>query len=107
MSTSELLTNNIPCDASYSRQSATTIDAREHRPDDRCLATTPTYWTETDLYGVDEGCEGSAGSTGLIRALVVDAMQPIELLWMLMLLDWSATPKEVQVSSPDHFVKSL
>ena len=56
---------------------------------------------------MDEGCEGSAGSTGLIRALVADAMQPIELLLMLMLMEWSATPKEVQVSSPDHFVKSL
>jgi len=56
---------------------------------------------------VDEGCEGSAGSTGLIRALVADAMQPTELLWMPMLMDWSATPKEVQVSSPDLFVKSL
>tara|TARA_B100000085_G_C18261085_1_gene398008 strand:+ start:249 stop:419 length:171 start_codon:yes stop_codon:yes gene_type:complete len=56
---------------------------------------------------VDEGCEGSAGSTGLIGALVAFAMQPSELLLMLMLMDWSATPKEVQVSSPDHFVKSL
>jgi hypothetical protein len=43
----------------------------------------------------------------LICALVAYAMQPIELLWMLVPADWSVSLKEVQISSPDRFVKSL